>query len=90
MSKIIGLEERVAILEKKVETLLKLNIRRPDELFQEAKKIVVAAQSASAWLLQRKLSVGYARAEGLLDELESEGVIGPAVGTEPRKILLKV
>lgn len=58
-----------------------------DPLFEDAKKIVVEAGKASASLLQRRLSVGYARAARLLDMLESEGVIGEAQGSKPREIL---
>ncbi len=58
-----------------------------DPLFEDAKSIVVEAGKASASLLQRRLSVGYARAARLLDMLESEGVIGEAQGSKPREIL---
>ena len=42
---------------------------------------------ASASLLQRRLSVGYARAAKLLDQLETEGYVGPAEGSKPREVL---
>lgn len=60
-----------------------------DELYEEAKKIVVEAGKASASYLQRRLRVGYARAARLLDMLEEEGVIGPGEGAKPRDILIK-
>ena len=59
-----------------------------DPLFEDAKRIVVEAGKASASLLQRRLSVGYARAARLLDMLESEGIISEAQGSKPRDILL--
>ena len=59
-----------------------------DELFAEAVKIVVQNDKASASLLQRKLSVGYARAARLIDELEVAGVIGHGDGAKPRDILI--
>lgn len=59
-----------------------------DDLFDEAKKIVIQAGKGSASLLQRRLRVGYARAARLLDLLEMEGVIGPADGAKPRDILV--
>lgn len=59
-----------------------------DELFEEAKETVVSSGKASASFLQRKLSVGYARAARLIDELEEEGIVGPANGSKPREILV--
>ncbi|MEK7616231.1 MAG: DNA translocase FtsK 4TM domain-containing protein [Patescibacteria group bacterium] len=57
-----------------------------DELFGEAKDVVVQAGKASASLLQRRLKVGYARAARLLDILEERGVIGPGEGAKPREV----
>ncbi|MBI3261509.1 DNA translocase FtsK 4TM domain-containing protein [Candidatus Berkelbacteria bacterium] len=59
-----------------------------DELYEEAKQVVIAAGKASASLLQRRLRVGYARAARLLDLLEEQGVIGPAEGARPRDVLI--
>jgi len=59
-----------------------------DPLYEEAKRLVVEAQKASASFLQRRLSIGYARAARLLDMLEEEGVIGPPEGAKPRKVLI--
>jgi S-DNA-T family DNA segregation ATPase FtsK/SpoIIIE len=59
-----------------------------DELYDEAKEVVVAAGKASASLLQRRLRIGYARAARLLDMLEEQGVIGPGEGAKPRQILI--
>lgn len=59
-----------------------------DELVNEAKGIVIGAGKASATLLQRKLSIGYARAAKILDILEEQGVIGPSQGSKPREILI--
>lgn len=60
-----------------------------DELFGEAKQIVIEAGKASASFLQRRLKVGYARAARLLDELEDKGIIGPGEGAKPRDVYLK-
>jgi len=60
-----------------------------DELYQQAKEIVLDAQFASATLLQRKLRIGYPRAARLLEFLEQEGVIGPQSGSKPRAVLAK-
>ncbi|WP_373774400.1 DNA translocase FtsK, partial [Streptococcus ferus] len=58
-----------------------------DPLFEEAKALVLETQKASASMLQRRLSVGFNRATRLMEELEEAGVIGPAEGTKPRKVL---
>ncbi|AAV61029.1 DNA translocase FtsK [Streptococcus thermophilus] len=59
-----------------------------DPLFEEAKALVLETQKASASMLQRRLSVGFNRATRLMEELEEAGVIGPAEGTKPRKVLM--
>lgn len=58
-----------------------------DPLFQSALELIGASDKASASLLQRRLSVGYARAARLLDQLEAAGYVGPAEGSKPREIL---
>ncbi|TWS94244.1 DNA translocase FtsK [Streptococcus sp. sy018] len=58
-----------------------------DPLFEEAKRLVIETQKASASMLQRRLSVGFNRATRLMEELEEAGIIGPAEGTKPRKVL---
>lgn len=59
-----------------------------DPLFAEARALVLETQKASASMLQRRLSVGFNRATRLMEELEEAGVIGPAEGTKPRKVLI--
>lgn len=60
-----------------------------DALFEDALRLVCQHDKASASLLQRRLSVGYARAARILDQLESSGVIGPGEGSKPRDVLVK-
>ena len=59
-----------------------------DDLFSQAMQIVVDTRTASTTFLQRKLKIGYARAAGLMDELEERGVVGPQDGSRPRKVLI--
>jgi len=59
-----------------------------DELFNEATRVVIQYNRASASLLQRRLSIGYARAARILDQLEQAGVVGPGKGAKPRDILI--
>lgn len=60
-----------------------------DELFDEAKEIVLKAQKASTSYLQRKLRIGYARAARLMDLLEDAGVIGSPDGSRAREVLIR-
>ena len=59
-----------------------------DELFEDAFRLIVQYQNASASFLQRKMSIGYARAARILDELHQAGIIGPTDGAKPRDILV--
>ncbi len=58
-----------------------------DDLYEEAREIVMQAGKASTSYIQRKLRVGYARAARLMDILEERGVIGPADGARPRDVI---
>ncbi|MBU2219755.1 DNA translocase FtsK [Patescibacteria group bacterium] len=59
-----------------------------DDLYNEARKVVIQSGKASASLLQRRLRVGYARAARLLDMLEDNGMVGPGDGAKPRDVLV--
>jgi S-DNA-T family DNA segregation ATPase FtsK/SpoIIIE len=59
-----------------------------DDLYDDAKTIIIQAGKASASFLQRRLRIGYARAARLLDILEDQGIVGPSNGAKPREILL--
>lgn len=60
-----------------------------DALFVDALRLICQHDKASASLLQRRLSVGYARAARILDQLEEAGIIGPGEGSKPRDVLVK-
>lgn len=59
-----------------------------DSLFNDAARIVVASQSGSASLLQRKLKIGYNRAGRIIDQLEANGIVGPFEGSKAREVLI--
>ena len=59
-----------------------------NNLYDEVKDFVIKSQKASASLLQRKFKIGYNRAATLIDQLEEDGIIGPATGnSKPREVL---
>ncbi|HEY4499432.1 MAG TPA: DNA translocase FtsK [Candidatus Paceibacterota bacterium] len=58
-----------------------------DDLYEVAREEVLRAGKASTSYLQRKLSVGYARAAKLVDMLEERGVVGPGHGARPREVI---
>lgn len=58
-----------------------------DTYFNQAIEIIMQQDKASASLLQRRLSIGYARAARLLDQLEAAGYVGPAEGAKPRTVI---
>jgi hypothetical protein len=60
---------------------------KPDELYEEALMIITDMGRASTSVLQRRLAIGYGRATKILDTMEREGLIGPAEGAKPRKVL---
>ncbi len=60
-----------------------------DDLYEEARQIVIETQKASTSFLQRKLGIGYARAARLIDILEERGIVGPGNGAKPREVLEK-
>jgi S-DNA-T family DNA segregation ATPase FtsK/SpoIIIE len=60
-----------------------------DELIPDAVRTIANHEKASASLLQRRLSIGYARAARILDQLQALGVVGPADGAKPREVFFE-
>ena len=63
-------------------------IKDRDPLFEEAAKWIVQSDTASTSSLQRRYEIGYNRAGRLMDQMEAAGIVGPAMGGKPRKVLL--
>ena len=59
-----------------------------DDMYRDAVRVVIDSGKASASLLQRRLRVGYARAARLIEQMEEQGIIGPADGARPRDVLV--
>ena len=59
-----------------------------DDMFRDAVRVVTETRKASTSLLQRKLRIGYARAARIIEEMEEQGIIGPADGARPRDVLI--
>jgi len=57
-------------------------------LLQEAAELIVMTQMGSTSLIQRKLKVGYNCAGRLMDQLEENGIVGPANGIKARQVLI--
>ncbi|HEY7555413.1 MAG TPA: DNA translocase FtsK 4TM domain-containing protein [Candidatus Binatia bacterium] len=57
-----------------------------DEMYDQAVAIVSETQQASISMIQRRLRVGYNRAARMIEQMERDGVVGPADGAKPREV----
>jgi S-DNA-T family DNA segregation ATPase FtsK/SpoIIIE len=63
------------------------SLEEEDDMYEEAKQVVIESGKASTSYLQRKLGIGYSRAAKLIDILEERGIVGPGNGSKPREVL---
>lgn len=61
-----------------------------DPLYNEVVDFCIESGKVSASLLQRRFRLGYNRAARIVDQLEENGIIGPANGSKPREVLVKL
>ncbi len=61
-----------------------------DDLFDEAVRIVLASKRGSVSLLQRRLSVGYARASRIIEMMAAAGILGEYKGSQAREVLMTI
>ena len=66
-----------------------VDMQHLDPLFEDAARLIVINQSGSTSLIQRKFAIGYNRAGRLMDQLEKAGVVGPAMGSKPREVMIQ-
>jgi S-DNA-T family DNA segregation ATPase FtsK/SpoIIIE len=66
-----------------------VDLSKRDPMFEEAARVVVANQSGSTSLIQRRFSIGYNRAGRIIDQLEAAGVVGPFEGSKARQVLVQ-
>ena len=66
-----------------------VDMKRLDPLFEDAARLIVREQSASPFHVQRKLAIGYNRLGRLMDQLEKAGVVGAAMGSKPREVMIQ-
>ena len=59
-----------------------------DELLDDAIRLVLDLGQASASMLQRRFRIGYNRAARLVETMEELGIVGPAIGSKPRELLM--
>lgn len=64
--------------------------REYDIYFEDAGKFVIEKQTISVGMLQRMFKIGFNRAARIMDQLCDAGVVGPADGTEYRKVLMSM
>ncbi len=64
-----------------------VDMGRLDPLFEDAARLIVIHQQGSTSLIQRKFSIGYARAGRIMDQLEKAGIVGPTQGSKARDVL---
>ncbi len=60
-----------------------------DERYEDARELVISTRQASASFLQRRMRVGYPRAARMIEMMEEDGLVGPAIGSKPREILIR-
>lgn len=60
-----------------------------DPLFEDAARLIVINQSGSTSMIQRKFSIGYNRAGRIMDQMEKAGIVGPAIGSKPREVMIQ-
>ncbi len=67
-----------------------INNNSKDTLYDEILNYAIRMGQISASLIQRKYSIGYNRAARIMEQFEEQGIVGPANGSKPRDVLIKL
>ena len=59
-----------------------------DDVFEEAKRLVIQYQKASTSFLQQMLGIGYPKAAKIIQQMEDAGLVGPGNGSKPRDVYI--
>ncbi|MGL4941860.1 MAG: DNA translocase FtsK 4TM domain-containing protein [Thermoguttaceae bacterium] len=59
-----------------------------DAIYEQAVECIINEGKGSVSLLQRKLEIGYGRAARIIDAMETDGIVGPSQGAQPREVLM--
>ena len=81
--------ERCELPEPPIEGDNSLSNNDLDPLLEEAAYAIVSWQQGSTSMIQRRFSIGYNRAGRIMDQLEMIGVVGAAMGSIPREVLVR-
>ena len=65
-----------------------VDMKKLDERFEEAARLVVTQQKASTSYLQTALGMGFAKSARVMAQLEAAGIVGPQDGSKPREVLI--
>lgn len=65
-----------------------VDMKKLDERFEEAARLVVTQQKASTSYLQTALGMGFSKSARVMAQLEAAGIVGPQDGSKPREVLI--
>ena len=66
-----------------------VDLKKRDQLFDDAARLVVQHQQGSTSLIQRRMQLGYNRAGRIIDQLEKAGIVGPFEGSKAREVIVQ-
>ena len=58
-----------------------------DPIYSDAVEFVLSQGKASISLIQRRFKIGFNRAARFVDQMEQDGIVGPADGSKPRSVI---